>query len=183
MWHAIYPMKYTLMLIMLVVLKFLTGLCNLVNLVMMTSSNGNTFRVTGHLCGEFPGEFPDKVPWRGALMFSLICVGINVWVNNREAGDLRCYRANYEVIVMSFRVVSLAMIWPLQHQRNPECYGWNKLVPTHNKTQQNGDHVNILGYSVAGWNSILKPIYIKYPDSDPCGWIQHTMGTIDSNLQ
>ena len=27
---------------------------------MMTSSNGNTFRVTGHLCEEFtpPGEFP-----------------------------------------------------------------------------------------------------------------------------
>ena len=27
---------------------------------MMTSSNGNIFRVTGHLCGEFtgPGEFP-----------------------------------------------------------------------------------------------------------------------------
>ena len=29
-------------------------------LVMMTSSNGNIFRDTGHLCGEFtgPGEFP-----------------------------------------------------------------------------------------------------------------------------
>ena len=31
---------------------------------MMTSSNGNTFRVTGHLCGEFtgPGEFPAQRP-------------------------------------------------------------------------------------------------------------------------
>ena len=30
----------------------------------MTSSNGNTFRVTGHLCGEFtgPGEFPTQRP-------------------------------------------------------------------------------------------------------------------------
>ena len=29
---------------------------------MMTSSNGNIFRVTGHLCGEFtgPGEFPTQ---------------------------------------------------------------------------------------------------------------------------
>ena len=29
---------------------------------MMTSSNGNIFRVTGPLCGEFtgPGEFPTK---------------------------------------------------------------------------------------------------------------------------
>ena len=37
---------------------------------------------------------------RGALMFSLICVWINDWVNNREAGDLRRYRAHYDVIVM-----------------------------------------------------------------------------------
>ena len=41
-----------------------------------------------------------KGQWRGALMFSLICVWINDWVNNREAGDLRRYRAHYDVIVM-----------------------------------------------------------------------------------
>ena len=28
----------------------------------MTSSNGNIFRVTGHLCGEFTGEFPAQRP-------------------------------------------------------------------------------------------------------------------------
>ena len=33
-------------------------------------------------------------------MFSLICVWINSWVNNREAGDLRRNRAHYDVIVM-----------------------------------------------------------------------------------
>ena len=43
---------------------------------------------------------PHKGQWRGALMFSLICVWINDWVNNREAGDLRRYRAHYDVIVM-----------------------------------------------------------------------------------
>ena len=37
--------------------------------------------------------------WRGALMFSLICVWINGWVNNREAGDLRRHRAHNDVIV------------------------------------------------------------------------------------
>ena len=33
---------------------------------MMTSSNGNVFRVTGPLCGEFtgPGEFPTQRPVR-----------------------------------------------------------------------------------------------------------------------
>ena len=35
------------------------------------------------------------------LMFSLICVWINDWVNNHEAGDLRRYRAHYDVIVMN----------------------------------------------------------------------------------
>ena len=29
---------------------------------MMTSSNGNMFRVTGHLCGEFSGEFLAQRP-------------------------------------------------------------------------------------------------------------------------
>ena len=33
-------------------------------------------------------------------MFSLICVWINGWVNNREAGDLRRYRRHDDVIVM-----------------------------------------------------------------------------------
>ena len=47
-----------------------------------------------------PVNSPHKGQWRGALMFSFICVWINNWVNNREAGDLRCYRAHYDVIVM-----------------------------------------------------------------------------------
>ena len=34
-------------------------------------------------------------------MFSLICAWINRRVNNREAGDLRRYRAHYDVIVMN----------------------------------------------------------------------------------
>ena len=65
---------------------------------MMTSSNGNIFRVTGPLCGEFTGH---RWQWRGTLMFSLICVWINGWVNDREAGDLRRYRAHYDVTVMT----------------------------------------------------------------------------------
>ena len=113
--------------------------------VMMTSSNGNIFRVTGPLCGEFtsltivystvysdadqwkhkssaslafvrgihrsrwiphtkasevPVNSPHKGQWRGAFMFSLICVWINGWVNNREAGELRRYRPHYDVTVM-----------------------------------------------------------------------------------
>ena len=47
-----------------------------------------------------PVNSPHKGQWRGALMFSLICVWINDWVNNREAGDLRRYRAHYDVTLM-----------------------------------------------------------------------------------
>ena len=47
-----------------------------------------------------PVNSPPKGQWRGALMFSLICVWINGWVNNGKTGDLRCYRAHYDVIVM-----------------------------------------------------------------------------------
>ena len=78
------------------------------SLSMMTSSNGNIFRFTGHLCGEFTG--PRWIPlhkgqWRGALMFPLICVWINGWVNNREAGDLRRYHIHYDVSVMSENLI------------------------------------------------------------------------------
>ena len=43
---------------------------------------------------------PHKGQWRGALVFSLICVWINGWVNNLEADDLRRHRGHYDVIVM-----------------------------------------------------------------------------------
>ena len=59
-----------------------------------------TFSALPAICAGFPVNSPHKGQWRGALMFSLICVWINDWVNNREAGDLRRYRAHYDVIVM-----------------------------------------------------------------------------------
>ena len=47
-----------------------------------------------------PVNFPHKGQWRGVLMSALICIWINGWVNNCEAGDFRRYRAHYGVIVM-----------------------------------------------------------------------------------
>ena len=44
-------------------------------------------------------------------MFSLICVWINGWVNNREADDLRRYRGHYDVIVMISSVYHQAISW------------------------------------------------------------------------
>ena len=60
---------------------------------------------------RFPANSPHKGQWRRALMFSLICVWINGWVNNREAGDLRRYRAHYYVIVMRTKPDSSSVRW------------------------------------------------------------------------
>ena len=47
-----------------------------------------------------PVNSPHKGQWRGALIFSSSCAWINDCVNNREAGDVRRYRAHYDVTVM-----------------------------------------------------------------------------------
>ena len=60
---------------------------------MMTSSNGNIFRVTRLF---YAGNSPVSV------MFSLICIGTNDWIDNWDAGDLRRHRAHYDVPVINF---------------------------------------------------------------------------------
>ena len=45
--------------------------------------------------GEFPAQRP--VARSFDVFFDL---RLNSWINNGEAGDLRCYRAHYDVIVM-----------------------------------------------------------------------------------
>ena len=63
-----------------------------------------------------PVNSTHKGQWRGALMFSLICVLINGSVNNRVPGDLRRYRAHYDVIVMK---KSTPKIWKPSITRGP----------------------------------------------------------------
>ena len=62
---------------------------------MLTSSNGNIFRG--------PRWIPrTKVSDAELWCFSFIYVGTNGWVNNSKAGDLKRYRAHYDVIVMKW---------------------------------------------------------------------------------
>ena len=49
---------------------------------------------------QSPVNSPHKGQWRAALLFSLICTGINGWLNNGENGDLRRHRPHYDVTVM-----------------------------------------------------------------------------------
>ena len=72
-----------------------------------------------------PVNSPHKGQWRGALMFSLICVWIKGCENNLEVGDLRRYCAHYDVIVILIEIIkqsSLSNIvvnsvcrWPRTH--------------------------------------------------------------------
>ena len=95
-----------------------------------------------------PVNSQHKGQWRGALMFSLICVWINDWVNNREAGDLRRYRAHYDVIVMKSMLASKDFLWVLLN-------GWHLVSGIHN--------LSLKMY-------ILRPspscIWCNYPNSD-----------------
>ena len=83
---------------------------------------------------------PHKGQWRGALMFSVICPWINGWVNNRNAGDLRCHSAHYDVIAMSYLSVFLGFFW-ISYRRSTNWLfldiisAFNKLRP-----EQSGWH-------------------------------------------
>ena len=83
---------------------------NISQKVMMTSSNGNIFRVTGPLCGEIAGHrwiHRTEASHAKLRCFLWSAPWINGWVNTHEAGDLRHHRALYDVIVM----IITAWLW------------------------------------------------------------------------
>ena len=93
---------------------------------------------------------PHKGQWRGALMFSVICVWINHWVDYREAGDLRRSRAHYDVTVMcchlcykcwrkSYRTWSLEAKWFSQ---------FNSIVYTDSKDPSIQRMLNMLRWEI-----------------------------------
>ena len=90
--------------------------------IMMTSSNGNIFGVSGPLCGEFTGD--RWIPHTKAsdaglwcfLYLLMICAWINGWVNNCAAGDFRPYCTHYDFTVMFvFSCLSWVNIWASIH--------------------------------------------------------------------
>ena len=71
--------------------------------IMMTSSSGNIFPVTGPFFAgnsSFTGEFPSQRPVTQGVMFSLICQNKQL-INNCDASYWRRHRARYDVIAMS----------------------------------------------------------------------------------
>ena len=92
-----------------------------------------TFSALLAICaGNSPVNSPHKGQWRRALMFSLICVWISGWVNNRGAGDLRRYRAHYDVNVIgcpfcyhAFSIHDTVIVWWL-----PLCLQYRRITTT-----------------------------------------------------
>ena len=98
--------------------------------IMMTSSSGNIFRVTGPLYREFTGHRwipPTKASDVELWCFLWSAPWINGWVNNREAGDLRRHRAHYDVIV----VITTNVIYCFNYKGKhiTPCYEIVILVP------------------------------------------------------
>ena len=140
-----------------------------------------------------PVNSPHKGQWRGALMFTLICTRINGWVNNCEAGDLRCNRAHHDVIVMNLHDVIRRMamitqscaiwsIWagaslaieyvPLMFVGNQRLgcgYPWNKNVMSQSNyalmTSSNGNICRVIGPL---WGE--SPVTGGFPSSHCCLW-------------
>ena len=93
---------------------------------MMTSSNGNIFRVTGPLCGEFTGELPAQRPVtrRSNVFFDM---HLNKRLSKQPwAGDLRRHRAHCDVTVVNFfhfyHTVGTEIILFIPHCQ-PKSYG------------------------------------------------------------
>ena len=105
-----------------------------------SKSRGSWWRhqmVTFSLCAgihRWPVISPNERQSRWALTYSLICAWINRWVNNRDAGDLRHHRGDYDVIAMT--IWASIRLWSVQgNQYCDVCYdivfrGWKLLRKT-----------------------------------------------------
>ena len=72
------------------------------DVALMTKTKWPTIFCRQHVWGIIlsPVDFPHKGQWRGALIFSLIFARTNSWAKNRDAGDLRRYRAHSDLTVI-----------------------------------------------------------------------------------
>ena len=81
-----------------------------------------------------PVNSPHKDQWRGALMFSLILAWINSWVNNREAGDLRCHWTHYDVTVMYYDDLQIDNVFVLTQVRHNDVHRQKCIIGLYDKS-------------------------------------------------
>ena len=71
---------------------------------------------------RLPVNSPQKGRLRGALIFPLICVWINDYVNNREAGDWRRHRGHYDVTAMKCLTLISDTGWAIDISKHKENF-------------------------------------------------------------
>ena len=108
---------------------------------MMTSSNGNIFRVTGHLCGEITGHRwipPTKAS--DAELWCFLCLRLNKWLSKQSWGwwyetpshplwrhgndaviDMQCYRD--QVVLCTVYTIGIGAWAPSQYKDRLFRYG------------------------------------------------------------
>ena len=120
-----------------------------------------------------------KGQWRGALMFCLICIWINGWVNNSEAGDLRCHCTHYDVIIMVrlcyTPVYLMPLLWKYWSHFLPKsmqsCYDgsssnkWKSPAMCHKDNWRMGN--STLYYTCLKWVVILYTMLQEHPRDTP----------------
>ena len=83
---------------------YICNVCTISTYNMMTSPNGNIFRVTDPLCGEFTVHrwIPLTKASDAELWYFLWSASwINGWANTREASDLRRHCVHHDVTIMT----------------------------------------------------------------------------------
>ena len=123
---------------------------------MMTSSNGNIFRVTG--------RWIPRTKASDAELWFFICAWINDWVNNREAGDLRRHRAHYDVTVMAEKNTPAG-----HHTTKKECV---KFTPILGLACCSTDALNILSYRHSHSNATNSEIIVFASANDTLSFMQ-----------
>ena len=128
----------------------------------MTSSNGNNSALLALCAGNSSviGEFPSQRPvTRSFGVFFDLCLDKG-WVNNREAGDLRRYRANYDVTVMLCAVYKTSYIMSLYPSMAPRrvatSYSWPQfhgLVKERCNPSASARELRLSGTNPSNWSN------------------------------
>ena len=125
---------------------------------MITSSNGNIFRVTGTLWGESTGHrwIPLKRPVTRNFDVFFDLRWTNSWANNRVAGDFRRHHAHHDVTVM----VCFTSRFMLTIVGCPQPGGtWTPHTCDHTRTRLNSE---ISAWTSAGCSQTSIPLAVWY---------------------
>ena len=120
---------------------------------------------------------PHKGQRCGDLMFSLICLWKNGWVNNGEAGELRRYFTHYDVNVMSQAKQEL-IPWDtvcLVHFKRDDYYNLSKIFYNFTDTLQMHGHSlprGIWEKSFSLWTNVSETCQVKQFSIDKTGAYQ-----------